>query len=336
MQTELVGLALLLAISPAVQSQELNAGELCIAQFISTSQADKAYLESVQKTFFELAKQSPLFKDAVLLGQPARCDPYDARCFSDVGRLARCPNVLVGSSSAEGNGFLLSFRIFEVGKSRVVPGSEAEQVLETDRQADVEAWAERQACRALQVKCVGKIVVDADRRDMNIYVDERLAPRSFKTPEQIVVEPGVHGVRISIGPRTSLEKKVAVRSNQVSDIVYARQTEKGGLPLVLASELRAGQRPGFSVEFDEGGWKKPVGWTVAGAGILAAGIGAYEGLHSKSLINSADAKYASQKAYLKNDVATINSARNAATTANILFAVGGALVAAGLITVLAF
>ncbi len=336
MQTKLVGLALLLAISPAVQSQELNAGELCIAQFISTSQADKAYLESVQKTFFEVAKQSPLFKDAVLLDRPALCNPYDVRCFSDVGRLAHCQNVLVGSSSAVGNGFLVSFRIFEVGKARVMPGSEAEQLLVTDRQADAQAWAERQACRALQVKCVGKIVVDADRRDMNIYVDERLAPRSFKTPEQIVVEPGVHGVRISIGPRTSLEKKVAVSYNQVSDIVYARQTEEGGLPLVLASELRAGQRPGFSAEFHEGGWKKPVGWTVAGAGILAAGIGAYEGLHSKSLIDSANANYASQNAYLRNDVATINSARNAATTANILFAVGGALVAAGLITVLAF
>jgi hypothetical protein len=335
MLAELVGLASLLAISPAVQSQELNAGELCIAQFISTSQADKAYLESVQKTFFEVAKQSPLFKDVVLLDRPALCNPYDVRCFSDVGRLAHCQNVLVGSSSAVGNGFLVSFRIVEVGKARVMPGSEVERLLVTDRQADARAWAERQACRALQVKCVGKIVVDADRKDMNIYIDDRLAPRSFETPEQIGVEPGVHGVRISIGQRTSLEKKVAV-SNQVSDIVYARQTEEGGLPLVLASELRVGQRPGFSAEFHEGGWKTPIGWTIAGAGILAAGIGAYEGLHSKSLIDSANANYASQNAYLGNDVATIDSARNAATAANILFAVGGALVAAGLITVLAF
>jgi hypothetical protein len=53
-------------------------------------------------------------------------------------------------------------------------------------------------------------------------------------------------------------------------------------------------------------------------------------------MDSANANYASQNAYLRNDVATIDSARKAATTANILFAVGGALVAAGLITVLAF
>jgi hypothetical protein len=236
---------------------------------------------------------------------------------------------------AAGNGFLLSLRIFEVGKSRVLPGSEVEELLEIGW-ADVQAWAERQACRALQVKCVGKVAVDADRKDMNIYIDNRLAPRSFKTPEEIEVEPGVHSVSISIGRRTSLVKQVAVRGDQVSDIIYARQTEKGGLPLVLASELRIGQRPGFSVEYQEGGWKNPVGWTVVGAGLLAAGIGAYEGLHSKSLMNGANAKYASQNVYLQNDVATIDSARNAATTANILFAVGGALVAAGLITVLAF
>lgn len=335
MQTK-AGFALLLAIGPAVQSREPSGGELCIAQFISTSQSDMAYLESVQKTFLEVAKRSPLFKEVVLLGQPALCNPYDPRCFSDVGKLAHCQNVLVGSSSAEGNGFLLSLRIFEVSKSSVMPDSEVEQLLETGREADVPAWAERQACRALQVKCVGKLAVDADRKDMNIYVDDRLSPRSFKPLEEIEVEPGVHSVRISIGQRTSLVKRVAVRGDQVSDIVYARQTEKGGLPLLLASELRIGQPLGFSVEYREGGWEKPVGWTVVGAGLLAAGIGAYEGLHSKSLMNSANAKYASQNVYLQNDVATIDSARNSATAANILFAVGGALVAAGLITVLAF
>ena len=119
--------------------------------------------------------------------------------------------MLVGSSAAKGNGYVLSVRIFEVAKQRVLPNSEVEQVLETDRQADVQAWAEGQACRALQVKCAGRLSVDVDRRDMNIYVDNRLAPRSSKTPEVIAVEPGVHGVRVAVGQRTSLEKKVAVR-----------------------------------------------------------------------------------------------------------------------------
>ena len=323
---------------PPLDLTLLKDTSLCISPFLKETQggaADKAYLESVQKTFFEVAKQSPLLKDAVLLGQSALCDPHDAACFAEVGKLAHCQNVLVGSSAAKGNGFVLSVRIFEVGKGRMMPGSEVEQVLETDRQSDVQAWAEGQACRALQVKCAGRIQVDADRKEMTIYVDNRLAPRSFKTPEQIAVEPGVHGVRVAVGQRTSLEKKVAVRRNGLSEVIYARQTEKGGLPLVLASELR-GDKPGPSVEVQEGGWTKPAGWTAAGVGVLALGIGVYEGLHSKSLINGANDKYKAQGGYFQSDTATVDSARSAATTANILFAVGGVLLAAGLTTVFVF
>ena len=200
---------------PSLDLTLLKDTSLCVFPFVKESAAgspDKKYLEAIQKTFFDVAKDSPLLKDAILLGDSTtRCEPHDAACVSNVGKMARCQNVLVGSSAAKGNGFVLSVRIFEVGKQRVLPGSEVEQVLETDRQSDVQAWAEGQACRALQVKCAGRIYVDADRRDMNIYVDNRLAPRSGKTPEVIAVEPGVHGVRIAVGQRTSLEKKVAVR-----------------------------------------------------------------------------------------------------------------------------
>src|SRR5258708_31637175 len=116
---------------------------------------------------------------------------------------------------------------------------------------------------------------------MKIYVDNRLAPKSGKQPEQIAVEPGVHAVRVSVGQRTSLEKKVVVRRNAVSDLIYARQTDKGGLPLSLASELK-GVKPQPSVEFSEGGWKTPVGLTVGGAGIVAAAIGGYELVDGRS------------------------------------------------------
>ena len=264
---------------PALDLSLLKDTSLCIFPFVKESSAgaaDKQYLDAIQKTFFDVAKDSPLLKDAVLLGDStSRCEARDAACFSSVGRMARCQNVLVGSSAAKGNGYVLSVRIFEVGKQRVLPGSEVEQVLETDRQADVQAWAEGQACRALQVKCVGRISVDADRRDMTIYVDNRLAPRTFKTPEVIAVEPGVHGVRVAVGQRTSLEKKVPVRRGGFSDTVFARQTERGGLPLSLASDLR-GERPPASVDVREGKWTKPVGYTLAGAGIIALGVGIFQ------------------------------------------------------------
>src|SRR5947199_9848699 len=97
----------------------------------------------------------------------------------------------------------------EVAKQRVMPGSEVEQVLETDRQSDVQAWAEGQACRALHVKCVGKIYVDADRKDMNIYVDNQLAPSTFQSPGPNAAEPAVHVVRLTDRQRLSVEEKVA-------------------------------------------------------------------------------------------------------------------------------
>ena len=324
---------------PALDLSLLKDTSLCVFPFVKESASgtsDKQYLDAIQKTFFDVAKDSPLLKDAVLLGDSTtRCEARDAACFSSVGRMARCQNVLVGSSAAKGNGYVLSVRIFEVGKQRVLPGSEVEQVLETDRQADVQAWAEGQACRALQVKCAGRLTVDADRKDMNIYVDNRLAPRSSRNPEVIAVEPGVHGVRVAVGQRTSLEKKVPVRRGGFSETVYARQTEKGGLPLWLASDLR-GTRPDASVDVKEGKWTRPVGYTLAGAGVLALGIGIYQGQHGKSLISQAESNYRANGAYLPSDVSNLNSARSAATIANVLLVSGALLVASGAVLTFAF
>ena len=323
---------------PALDLSLLKDTSLCVFPFVKESASgasDKQYLDAIQKTFFDVAKDSPLLKDAVLLGD-SKCEPRDAACFSSVGRMARCQNVLVGSSAAKGNGYVLSVRIFEVGKQRILPGSEVEQVLETDRQADVQAWAEGQACRALQVKCVGRLTVDVDRKDMNIYVDSRLAPRSSRNPEVIAVEPGVHGVRVGVGQRTSLEKKVPVRRGGFSETVYARQTEKGGLPLWLASDLH-GTRPDASVDVREGKWTRPVGYSIAAAGLIAAGIGVYQGAHAKSLINSSNDRYVAQGSrYTQADLATIDSANSAAKTANVLYIVGGVLLAAGLVTTFVF
>ena len=328
------------ASEPALDlSAFLKDTSLCIFPFVkdSTDQGglDRKGLESIQKTFFDVAKESPLLKDAVLLGQATLCDVKDAACFQNVGKLARCQNVLVGASAAKGNGVVLSVRIFDVAKKRVLPGSEVEQVLESEKPAEVQAWAEGQACRALNVKCVGRLQVDADRRDMLLYVDNRVAPRSYQSPEQIGISPGVHSVRVAVGQRTSLEKKVVVRRNGASEVVYARQTEKGGLPLVLASELR-GTRPGASVDVQEGKWTKPVGYTLAGAGVLALAVGIYEGQHSKSLISQAETNYRANGVYLSNDISNLNSARSAATIGNVLLVASAVLIASGTVLTFAF
>lgn len=337
---DVIPLALPGAEPPPLDLNQLKDTSLCIFPFVkesATGSADKKYLDAIQKTFFDVAKDSPLLRDAVLLGDStSRCDPHDAACFAGVGRLARCQNVLVGSSAAKGNGFVLSVRIFEAAKQRVLPGSEVEQVLETDRLGDVQAWAEGQACRALQVQCAGRISVDADRKDMTIYVDNRLAPRGFKTPEVIPVEPGVHAVRVAVGQRTSLEKKVAVRRGGFSETVYARQTEKGGLPLWLASDLH-GARPDPSVDVREGGWTRPTGYTAAGLGLALVAVGVYEGLHSSSLVDQAQKNYAANgNTYLASDVANLNSARSAATLGNVLTIAGSALIVSGAVLAFAF
>jgi len=102
-----------------------------------------------------------------------------------------------------------------------------------------------------------------------------------------------------------------VRRGGFSETIYARQTEKGGLPLSLASDLR-GERPPASVDVREGKWTKPVGYTLAGAGIIALGVGIFQGQHSKSLINQAESNYRANGAYLPADVSNLNSASSAA------------------------
>lgn len=324
---------------PPLDLSLLKDTSLCVSPFVKETggnESDRQYLDAIQKTFFDVARLSPLLKDAVLLGHSALCDPHDAACFSRYGKEARCHNVLVGSSAAKGNGFVLSVRIFEVDNKQLMPNSQVDQVLETDRQGDVQAWAEGQACRALQVKCGGRLLVDADRTDMEIYVDGRLVRRAGVAPEQIAIEPGVHGVRVAVGQRTSLEKKVPVRRNSASQTVYARQTARGGLPILLASEMKFGERPAPSADVEQGKWTRPVGYTLAAAAAVALGLGIFEGQHSRSLIDQAQSNYRTNQAYLSGDVAKMNAAHSAATAANALLVASALLAASGATLVFAF
>jgi len=63
----------------------------------------------------------------------------------------------------------------------------------------------------------------------------------------------------------------------------------------------------------------------------------YQGTHAKSLINSSNDRYVAQgNRYTQADLATIDSANSAAKTANVLYIVGGVLLAAGLVTTFVF
>jgi hypothetical protein len=66
------------------------------------------------------------------------------------------------------------------------------------------------------------------------------------------------------------------------------------------------------------------------------GVGIYEGLHSKSLVNQAQSNYATNGTYLAADASTLNSAHSAATLGNVLTIAGAVLVAAGATLYFAF
>jgi hypothetical protein len=79
-----------------------------------------------------------------------------------------------------------------------------------------------------------------------------------------------------------------------------------------------------------------VGYTLAGAGIIALGVGIFQGQHSKSLINQAESNYRANGAYLPADVSNLNSASSAATIGNILLVSGAVLLASGSVLTFAF
>jgi hypothetical protein len=143
-----------------------------------------------------------------------------------------------------------------------------------------------------------------------------------------------------VDKRTSLERPLLV-SRQASPGVtlYARENEEA-LTLISSAEAPRGVdgKPSVapSVRPTPTKWTKPVGMTMAAVGIVAAGIATYEGLHSKSLANDANSRFAANGAYTQRDLSTISSAHSAATTANVLFIVGGVLAASGLALTFAF
>jgi hypothetical protein len=142
--------------------------------------AGQAYLDDPGKTFFDVAKDSPLLRGRRAAGR------YDHKVRS-AGRGPaspasagwRCQNVLVGSSAAKGNGYVLAR--LRGGQEPDPARSEVEQVLETDRQAGRAGLGEGGLAAAFK-SGARPDPVRTWTADMNIYVDNRLAPRSFKTP----------------------------------------------------------------------------------------------------------------------------------------------------------
>ena len=298
-------------------------------------------LKAVDDAFRQVADASKRYRSVVALPEPAEkqgCG-LNVPCLASLGGLQGVDEVMAGDLTKTENGLILRVKLVDTRGEKV--RGDKDQVIASQTAPEVQVWAESLACKLMMgQECVGEVSIDADLPEIKILVDGEAVPRTSSRPERLRLPVGVHRVRIAVDKRTSLERPLLV-SRQASPGVtlYARENEEA-LTLISSAEAPRGVdgKPSVapSVRPTPTKWTKPVGMTMAAVGIVAAGIATYEGLHSKSLADDANSRFAANGAYTQRDLSTISSAHSAATTANVLFIVGGVLAASGLALTFAF
>src|SRR5207245_2742551 len=136
------------------------------------------------------------------------------------------------------------------------------------------------------------------RKDMVLVLDRHLVARKTNgtRPEELAVRPGLHRLRVSVGDRTSVEKRIPVRIDETKK-VFARQTSGGGLSLFEPYERQGAAAPPPSEELKTAKWQTTLGLALAGAGVLAGGFATYEAVHGKGQISNANDAYKARGAY---------------------------------------
>jgi hypothetical protein len=316
--------------------------QLGIYRLVPPGTADDPAMKSIEETFRDVAQASNRYANVVPLATPPKlCDLEDDNCFAMVGGFQQLDQVLVGEVLKLQNGAAVKVRLVDVAKGKAV--GQKNLTLQTDDNAEIKSWAEALACDLLHnTTCKGQAMIDVDLPDMRVIIDNLQYPRTNRNPETYTLPLGVHTVRVMVDQRTSVERKVLV-SRDVSGkpALYARQLSQGGISLLRPQDLTA-QKSELSAsvrttDLKQTKWTRPVGYTVAAVGLLAIGGAVLEGLHSRSLSNDASAQFqANGGGYLQSNLSTIDSARSAASTANILFVVGGVLAATGATMAFAF
>ncbi|HKC60524.1 MAG TPA: hypothetical protein VKB92_10600 [Myxococcales bacterium] len=298
-------------------------------------------LKAVDDAFRLVADASRRYQSVVPLPEPAEkqgCG-LNVPCLASLGGLQGVDEVFAGDLTKTENGLILRVKLVDTRGERVL--GDKDQVIASQTASEVQVWAESLGCKLLMgQECIGEVLVDADLPEIKILVDGEPISRTSSRPERLRLPVGVHRVRIAVDKRTSLERPLLVsRQPSPGVTLYAREHEEA-LALMSPAEAPRGidGKPSVapSVRPTPTKWTRNVGMTMAAVGVVAAGIATYEGLHSKSLANDANSRYAANGAYTQQDLATISSAHSAANAANILFIVGGALAASGLVLTFAF
>src|SRR5229473_4338650 len=298
-------------------------------------------LKAVDDAFRQVADASKRYRSVVALPEPAEkqgCG-LNVPCLASLGGLQGVDEVFAGDLTKTENGLILRVKLVDTRGERVL--GDKDQVIASQTASEVQVWAESLGCKLLMgQECIGEVLVDADLPEIKILVDGEPISRTSSRPERLRLPVGVHRVRIAVDKRTSLERPLLVsRQPSPGVTLYAREHEEA-LALTSPAEAPRGVdgKPNVapSVRPTPTKWTKSVGITMAAVGVVAAGIATYEGLHSKSLANDANSRFAANGAYTQRDLSTISSAHSAATTANVLFIVGGVLAASGLVLTFAF
>jgi hypothetical protein len=298
-------------------------------------------LKVVDEAFRLVGDASKRYRSLVALPEPAEkqgCG-LNVRCLASLGGLQGVDEVFAGDLTKTENGLILRAKLVDTRTEKVL--GDKDQVIASQTAPEVQVWAESLACKLLMgQECIGEVLVDADLPEMKILVDGEAVPRSSSRPERLRLPVGVHRVRIAVDKRTSLERPLLVSREAAPGVtLYARENEEA-LSVVSAADAPRGVdgKPSVapSVRPTPSKWTRSVGITMAAVGVVAAGIATYEGMHSKSLANDANARFAANGAYTQKDLSTISSAHSAATAANVLFVVGGVLAASGLVLTFAF
>jgi hypothetical protein len=313
--------------------------QLGIYRLVPPGTEDDPSLRSIEDTFVDVAQASKRYRTVLKVPAPSRpCEIADDNCFALMGGLQQLDQVLVGQTLKGQNGVAVKVRLIDVQKSKAI--GEKAQIVQSQDKDEIKVWAEALACDLINgAACKGQAIIDADLPEMRVVIDNLTYPRSGKNPETFTLPLGVHSVRVMVGERASSERKLLVsRAAPAKPALIARQIERGSI--FLGRPQDAQPAPAASVataQVQKGKWTRPVGLAIAAAGLVAGGIGLYEGVHSKSLRDDANARYAQNNGvYLQSDVGTISSAKSAATTANILYAVSAVALAAGLVVAFAF
>jgi hypothetical protein len=100
-------------------------------------------------------------------------------------------------------------------------------------------------------------------------------------------------------------------------------------PAPAAEPPRADATPPTEAQPEPGAWKRPTGWVVGGAGVLAIGVGAYFGLSAISKSNDAKRQCSPSLCTSPGAVSENDDAKTFATVSDVAIGVGLAAVAVG-------